>query len=442
MKDSNRDFKEEERYIEEESPELTVGENLTWGKRIMSAFPALQSRNYQLYFSGQLISLIGTWLQIVAQGWLVLQLTHSAFWVGLVTGVGALPTLFLTLFGGVIVDRFSKKNIILFTQSAAMILAFILGGLTVVNVITVWHIAILSFLLGIVNALDAPARQAYAPELVGRESLASAIALNSGVFNAARVIGPGVAGILIAWVGTGGAFILNGVSYIAVIIALLFITTPALVERKHLHPIAAIKEGLIYSFTHPLIRSILIFAAVVSIFGWSYMTILPVVAQNTFHMDATGLGYLYAAGGLGALLSTFVVSAWGNKFSPNTFIIGGNILFAVFLFLFTFTKSVPFALLFMFLSGFGLLAQFAMMNTTVQHVVSDTLRGRVMSVYTLMFIGFLPIGNFEIGIVAQYFGTEFAIRLGAIVVLAFGLLMYGNRNKVRAALACYHEERS
>src|SRR6185437_7149335 len=274
---SEKGESEEEEYILNESPEISVGERGGWISGILTAFPALQNKNYRLYFGGQLISLIGTWLQIVAQGWLVLQLTNSAFLIGLITALSTLPTLFLTLFGGVIVDQFPKKIILLFTQSAAMVLAFILGVLTVLNVITVWEIGLIAFLLGSVNAIDSPARQAFVSEMVDKEQLPSAIALNSGIFNAARVIGPSVAGLLIALIGTGGAFIVNGISYIAVIIALVIMRTSSNPVRKKINAIKAIREGLKYSFSHPIIRTLILFTGVSSIFGWSYTTVMPVI---------------------------------------------------------------------------------------------------------------------------------------------------------------------
>lgn len=255
-----------------EDPEKGVNGAISQAvERFMGVFPALRSRNYQLFFTGQFISLVGTWLQVVAQGWLVLQLTNSAFLVGVVAAASTAPTLFLSLFGGVIVDRFSKRRILLFTQSASMALAFVLGVLTVVKVITVAQITFLAFLLGVVNAMDAPARQAFLIEMVEREALGSAIALNSGIFNAARVIGPSAAGILIAIVGTGGAFIINSVSYTAVITALFFIRAKkSAAPELRMRPLKAIGEGVLYSFTHPVIRALLLFTAITSVFGWSY----------------------------------------------------------------------------------------------------------------------------------------------------------------------------
>ncbi len=421
----------DDEYIENESPELSVGENIGWGGRIKNALPAFNSRNYQLYFAGQLISLVGTWLQIVAEGWLVFQLTRSAFFVGLDAAAATIPSLFLSLIGGVIVDRYPKKIILIFTQSASMILAFTLGILAITHVVTVWEIILLAFGLGVVNALDSPARQSYVTELIDNKgSLASAIALNSGMFNAARVIGPSIAGLLIAAVGTGMAFILNGVSYIAVIIALRFITTPLTVAHIHSDPIAAIKEGLRYAYNHTVIRSLIILAGVVSIFGWSYATLMPVIATQTFHLTAAGLGYLYAAAGLGALVGTFIISAYSHKFNPITFILSGTIFFSIALLLFTLVTSVPIALILLFAVGTGLVSQFAMINTVIQHQVDDSMRGRVMSLYTLVFMGFSPLGSIEIGFAGEHLGSQLAIRISAIIVLLFGTYLFINRHRI------------
>ncbi len=428
-KNEKRKTKVKEEEIVDENHEIVHLENFGWVTKIGSAIPAFQNRNYKLYFSGQLISLTGTWLQVVAQGWLVLKLTNSAYYLGLIAALSTLPSLFLTMFGGVIVDQFPKRRILILTQTSSMILAFVLGFLTVFKIITVWEIGIIAFLLGVVNAIDAPARQSFVPEIVNKEQLASAIALNSSMFNAARVIGPSLAGILIALIGTGGAFIVNGVSYIAVIIALLSMKINISFIRKKVNPIAAIKEGVRYSFSHPIIRTLMIIIGVCAVFGWSYSTILPIIAQNKFHVGAAGLGYLYAAIGLGAILGTIIIAIYSKMISPLLFIIGGNMLFASSLIAFTFVNTIHFALPLLFLAGFGLISQFAMINTTIQRLVKNELRGRVMSIYVLMFIGLSPIGNYEVGLLSDKVGTEIAIRIGASIVLLTGItvLFYWNR---------------
>ncbi|MDF2455085.1 MAG: permease [Cytophagaceae bacterium] len=430
----------EEEYIISESPEICVGENTGWIKQVARAFPALQNKSYRAYFSGQLISLIGTWLQIVSQGWLVLQLTNSALQIGLIAALSTLPSLFLTLFGGVIVDQFPKQKILLATQAASMLLAFTLGILTLTGEVTVWMIGITAFLLGIVTAIDSPARQAFISEIVTKEQLPSAIALNSGIFNAARVIGPSIAGLLIALIGTGGAFIVNGFSYIAVLIALLWMKVQFPTERRKLHAIRAIKEGLTYSFTHPIIRTLIIFTGVSSVFGWSYTTLMPLIAQNTFHLGAAGLGYLYAASGLGSLLATLLIATFSKKISPEIFILGGSILFAISLILFSYTSHLLMGLILLFLTGLGLLSQFAMMNTVIQSLVSSELRGRVISIYILMFIGLTPIGNIGAGWLAEHIGTGATMRTGALVILIFSSVILYYRNKIRTAYDAYKKK--
>lgn len=419
-------------YIQGESPELTVGENSKWVGRIVRAFPAFKSRNYQLYFSGQLISLIGTWLQIVAQGWLVLQMTNSAFLIGLVSAIGMAPILILSLLGGVVVDHFPKKYILLFTQITSMLLAFTLGTLTITGMITIYEIMILSFLLGIVNALDSPTRQAYVSELVEKSALTSAIALNSGIYNAARIIGPSIAGLLIAWIGIGGTFIANGISYIAVIIALLFITTPTTVEHKNIQPFKAIREGLGYAWKHEVIRNILFYMSILSIFAWSYTAIMPIIAKYAFHTDASGLGYLYAAVGIGAICATFFVSAWSGKISKLSMIIWGNMIFALSLFTFTFMQNFGLSLLCLFLTGLGLLTISSCLNTTVQSRVEESFRGRVMSMYVLVFVGFMPFGSLEIGFLTEHLGWDVTLRLSAVIVFLCGIYIMANKKMIRA----------
>lgn len=411
-----------------------MGEVPDWAGKFFTVFPALENKNYQLYFSGQLISLIGTWLQMVAQSWLVLQLTNSAFLVGLTAAMGGLPTLFFALFGGVIVDRFEKKKILYFTQSASMLLALILGLLTILGLINIPQIIILAFLMGLVSAVDIPARQAFAVEMVGKKHLASAIALNSGTFNGARVVGPSLAGFLISAVGVGGAFVINGLSYIAVIMALRFMQVKESIPKTHPHPLRAISEGLSYAFTHPTIKLLLIFTAITSVFGWSYTTIMPVVAKHTFHLEVAGLGYLYAATGLGALLAAISVSALSRKIGALSFILGGNAVFAISLILFALTNNLPLALILLFLAGMGLIAQFSTIITAIQHLVSDHLRGRVMSIYTLMFLGLTPVGSFEVGTLAEHFGPSLAILFGAVVVLLSSALLYFNMSKIKLSL--------
>lgn len=413
-----------EEYIIDESPEISFGEVEGWVQKFFVAFPALRHRNYQLYFGGQLISLIGTWMHFVAQGWLAFELTKSAFYVGLISALSMLPVLLFALVGGVIVDRFPKKKILLYTQSAAMIFSFGLAVFTLTGYINIVLLGFLVFLMGIVDAIDRPARQSFAIEMVGREHLASAIALNSAIFNAARVLGPAIAGIIIVIVGSGGAFLVNSVSYIAVLIALHLIRVQEKVSVSHPHPIQAIQEGISYAFNHQTIRLLLFFAAVSSIFGWTYSTLIPVIVHDVFGMDASGLMYLYVPGGIGALLGSLLTSIYYHKYDSFSAMFMGSFLFGIMIVAFSLTSLLPLAMIFLFFAGLGIIIQFSIINTAIQHVVEDRIRGRVMSLYTLMFLGMTPIGSFLVGLLAHILGAQEAIRIGAMIVLTVGLILY------------------
>ncbi|WP_076791832.1 MFS transporter [Chlorobium sp. KB01] len=408
--------------------------------RLLMAFPAFQSPDFCRYFPGQIISMIGTWIQMVAQGWLVLEITGSAFDVGLAAAASTLPTLFLSLFGGVLVDRYPRRTILLWTQSSAMLLAFVLGYFALTGTVTIGIILLLSFLLGCVNALNVPALQAFLSEIVEREHLASAIAMNSAIYNGSRVIGPAIAGFLISATGTGGAFLLNGVSFLAVILSLISMKASPKKGGATIsgNPVLAIREGLSYSWQHPVIRTAILFIAVIAIFAWSYVTMLPVIAKQTFGMGATGLGYLYGVSGLGSVIGTVLVSIFSGRVDRLVFIAGGTILFALALIGFTFSVSLPVALFFLFLGGFGLVAAVSTLSATIQGTVDDRFRGRVMSLYMMVFMGFMPIGNLEIGYLSEHFGTGIAIRAGCMVtILAAIVLIYTNRS-VRNAYSRYN----
>lgn len=428
--------KKEANYLINESSEKSIGESTVWAQRLKS-FPALQNKNYRIYIFGQFVSVIGTWLQIVAQGWLVLQLSNSAFLIGVVAALATIPSLLFSLFGGVIVDRVAKKKILFITQSSSMVLALTLGTITLTGVVTILLICIIAFMMGTVNAIDAPARQAFVSQLVTKDQLASAIALNSAIFNSGRVIGPSLAGILIAITGSGGAFIINGLSYLAVIVALFFMKISETVKPDNLNPLQAIREGIKYSFSHPIIKALLLLTGLISIFGWSYSTIMPVIAREVFHADASGLGYLYTATGLGSLLATYLVGAYSKRIPSILFIVGGNSIFCISLIIFVNTSNMPFALFLLFFTGLGLLCQSATMNTIIQGMVKNEFRGRVMSLYILMFLGLAPAGNFEIGWLTELIGISAAITINCCIVLAGGLALFYYRKSITEAYRNY-----
>ncbi len=414
----------------EQLDESITGQSPWIFEKFFSAFPALKHRNYKFYFTGQFISLIGTWLQFVAFGWLVLELTNSAFLVGLVSAIGAFPALVFSLFGGVIVDRFETKKIIYLTQISEMVLAFALGILTVYGIVNIYQIIIISFLLGCVHALDNPARHAFAFEMVGKKDLPSAIALNSGLFNAARIVGPGVAGIIIALYGTGGAFIFNALSYLAVLLALFYIRVAKAAPKIHPNPIDAIKEGIKYSFSNSTIKFILFFIGVASIFGWSYTVLMPLIVQNIFQRGAESLGYIYSSAGVGAVLGMVILSAFSKKINSHIFLFGGMLMFSVSILLFSFTTNFNLGLGFLFFAGFGLISTSATLTTTIQHVVTDNLRGRVMSIYSLMFLGMMPLGSLQAGFLGEHFGSRWAMRIDIFILLLFLFYIYRKRKEI------------
>lgn len=419
-----------------DKPRTAVSQGMK--SRLLLAFPAFASRNFRLYFTGQIISMIGTWLQMVAQGWLVLEMTGSAFWVGVTAATSTIPTLFLSLIGGVIVDRYPRKVILLWTQSLSMALALILGTVTLAHQVTIPVILVLAFLLGCVGSVATPAIQAFLSELVDRDQLHSAVALNASIFNASRVVGPAIAGLMISWIGTGGAFLANGLSYVAVIVALREISTSTRRPQSvNEHPIRSIRDGLVYTWHHPLLRTIVLFVSAVSIFGWSFMAMLPVVAKQTFGLGASGMGTLFSAFGLGSLTATFFVSMSSNRIKTGTMVIGGILTFALSLIAFTFATGVPLALFFLFVSGLGMLSAFATMTATVQRLVEDRYRGRVMSIYLMVLMGLMPVGNFLIGIFSERFGTSMAIRCSTAVTLVAAMLLIASRRRIDEAWETY-----
>lgn len=378
-------------------------------------------------------------MQIVAQGWLVLQLTTSPVMLGFIAAMVTIPSLLFSLFGGLAVDRHNKKKLLYMTQAGNFVLSLTLGILTLLDLVTLPLVALIAFGMGTVNAIDAPARQSFVSLIVKKDELASAIALNSAVFNAARAIGPAISGLIIATIGTGVSFLFNALSYAVLFLALTFI--PFREKKHHVSPNAlhAIRDGLRYAFTHPLIRVLIIFTAVLSVFGWSYSTLMPLIAKTRFGLEAQGLGYLYAATGLGSVLATYLVGAYSKKYSPVTFIAGGNAVFFIGLTGFALSNHLYVALPFLFLIGLGLLCQAATMNTLIQSVVRNEFRGRVMSLYVLMFLGFAPFGNFEVGYLSEKLSITTTFIVNALIVVTFGFVVYLNRNKIQDAYRVYNQ---
>jgi len=372
---------------------------------------------------GQLVSLIGTWMQSVAQSWLVYRLTGSAVLLGTVGFASQIPIFLLSPLGGVVADRHERRRVLLLTQSTMMVLAMVLAVLTLLGHIHVWHILILASMLGIANGFDIPTRQAFVVELVPRADLPNAIALNSSMFNGARVVGPAVAGIIVSAVGEGWCFFGNAVSYLAVLTSLLLLRLPKrdFAERRP-SPFEDILEGFRFVAGTRPIRSLLMLLGLVSMTGMPYATLMPVMARDVLHSGASGLGLLMGAAGTGALAGALAL-AWHNSLRGLGRWVGlGAVSFGTWLILFSLSRSFWLSVALLLPAGFSLLLQMSSTNTLIQSMVPDRLRGRVMSVYAMTFMGMAPLGALLAGTAADVLGAPMAIGIGGGISIAGGLV--------------------
>ncbi len=394
-------------------------------QRGRSTFSALRHHNYRLWFFGQMVSLMGTWMQSVAQGWLVYELTGSKLALGTISFAGSLPTLFLMIPGGVVADRVSKRHLLLGTQVAMMVFAFVLAVLAATETLQVWHIALLAAALGLANSFDAPTRQALVVEMVeDRHDLQNAVALNSLMFNVARVVGPSAGGIVLALLGPTWCFTLNGFTFVAVIVALLRMRLPATRPRMRAEPLTLqVLAGLRYVRANTLVRTIIILVAVSNLFGFSYAVLLPAYAVDVLGVGEAGLGGLNTAVGVGALLGSLIVASLGASRRKGTLLTLGSLVFPLAVLGFAFSRSFSLSTVCLALTGLGFVIQNATSNTLIQSAVPDGLRGRVMGVYMLMFFGTTPFGSLFAGGLAQGLGPTWGVAGGAGVTLAFALIV-------------------
>jgi len=394
--------------------------------RVSKTFRAMQHRNFRLYFIGQLISVAGTWMQTVAQALLVYQLSRSELMLGVVGFASAIPSLLISPWGGVIVDRANKRNLLVITQSAAMVLAFILAVLAFTGMVQVWHIVALAALLGVVNAFDGPGRQAFVVEMVGREDLPNAIAVNSMMFNGARVIGPAIGGVLYVALGAAGCFFLNGLSFVAVIVCLLLMRlAPRERVVKGESPWRDLLHGMRYVFAHREIMALLMLALIFSVFGISYFAILPAFADQILHIDEAGYGALNSMLGIGALGTAFFIARHGERGQRGRWLIIANLAFPIGLLIFANNTSPTIAMGLALLLGVGFMFEFTLINTLLQTSVPDEMRGRVMGLYTLTFFGFAPFGNLALGQWSEIFGMPPMISICAGLTFVLALVVIG-----------------
>ncbi|MBI5576864.1 MAG: MFS transporter [Deltaproteobacteria bacterium] len=399
---------------------------------LASTFRALRHRNFRLWFYGQLTSLVGTWMQTIAQNWLVYQLTGSALDLGLVNFVGAIPLVPLTLYAGAIADRFSKRRIIFLMQGAMMVLAFVLAGLCWTGVVQVWHVLVLAFLLGATQALDTPARQAFVVELVGKEDLSNAIALNAGIFHGARVIGPAAAGILVAYVGLSGAFFLNGVSFIAVLGG-LFLMDAALIHRTHSEGKLGddILGGVRYIGAHRAPMAVVTLISFAALLAMPYHVLVPIFAKETFGGGAGMYGLLMSAAGVGAVLgSLYVATGWAVR-RKGMALTAGSLSFPLLLIAFAFSRNLVLSVALLTAIGFAFVLQNAPANSLLQSLVPDHLRGRVLAIYVSLFLGMMRLGSLLLGFLAAATSATVALAATAAASLAAGLAVYAKYPELR-----------
>ena len=400
----------------------------------INPFRTLQvHRNFRLFWTGQTVSLIGTWMQQVGQGWLALELTNSAFMVGLVSAAGSFPVLLLSLYGGVVADRRSKLRIVIVCQALLLVEAAALWWFTWTGRINIGWLLALTTLGGVISAFEIPARQSMIAELVSRDDLVDAIALNSGGFNLARIVGPSIAAIILAKYGLAWCFGINAVSYFAVLSSLARIKLPPWTPVQYLvSPAEQLKQGLRYIRSSRAVSGLMGVIAVYSIFGFQYLTMMPVVARDVLHTGASGYGFLLTFVGIGALTGALSLAGLGLRIRRGRLFNATAYAFAGLTILFSLMRTVHLAALVLLFLGLTMLINGALANGILQSVVPDELRGRVMATYVFVYVGFTPIGSFIAGAMARFVGVQWAIFTGGVVMLAYSLWAFWRYPEIRA----------
>lgn len=392
--------------------------------RVSHSFRALRHHNFQLFFSGQFISLTGTWMQSVAQSWLVYRLTGSVVLLGMVGFASQIPVFLLAPIGGATADRHDRRRILVITQSVAMVLAFILAGLTLTGNIQIWHLFVIAAGFGIANAFDIPTRQAFAVDMVGKDDLINAIALNSTMFNGARIVGPAIAGILVAAVGEGWCFFGNAVSYTAVIAGLLAMKITHTPQKRTGSTLSHIAEGFSYVYRTKPVRALLLLLGLVSLMGMPYAVLMPIFADKYLGGGSSTLGFLMGASGLGALVAALTLASRKQVFGLGRWIAFACGGLGLSLILFSFSRNFTLSLVLLVPVGFSMMTQMSSSNTLVQAMIPDSLRGRVMSVYSMMFMGVAPLGALLAGSLAGYIGAAETVAFGGSVCI-IGAVIFG-----------------
>lgn len=378
---------------------------------------AFKHKNYRYYFVWQFLSFVGTWIQGTAQSWLVYRLTGSAFYLGLISFAGSLPSLIFAPFSGVVSDHFKRRNVLIFTQAICLLQGIVLAFLFFSNLINVWHVLFLAVLLGIANSFDVTARQSFIPLLVSNKDLINAIALNSTMFNTARMVGPLVAGILIATFSEGICFVLNVLSYLPIIGFLLWVRSKEQIVKKVTSPIIHLKEGFCFAWRNNPIRSLLLLIGTFSFWGMSFSTLLPIFSDKVLHSGAKGLGILMAASGIGAICGGLFLASREKILGIKKIIALCSILFSLSLFGFSFSNGIVASVVFLVIIGFCFMIINAGSNTTMQALSPDYIRGRIIGLYSMMFMGMFPLGSLTIGTLAHFLGEQYAVAICSVVCI-------------------------
>ena len=400
--------------------------------KLPATLRALQYRNFQLFFSGQLISLIGTWMQNLAQAWLVYRITGSMVLLGGISFCSQIPIFLFSTLGGIVADRYSRHRVVIATQTASMVLALALAALTLTHTVHIWHIFVLSALLGVVNAFDVPVRQSFIVDMVGRADLMNAIALNSSMFNASRVIGPAIAGILVAWIGEGWCFFANGISYIAVIVGLLSMhVAPHERVPGGGSPLANIIEGFRFVIRNRPIHALLILLGIASVTGMPFTVLMPVFADRILHGGPKALGWLTGCAGMGALAAALLLASRQTLKGLSGWIATSATAFGIGLVIFALSRTFLFSALILVPVGFALMLQMGASNTLIQSMAPDHLRGRVMGVYSMMIMGMAPFGGLLAGVAADRYGAPAAVAAGGVICLASAGIFWTQLPEIR-----------
>jgi MFS family permease len=388
-----------------------------------SALRALHSRNYRLFVVGQLISLVGTWMQSVAQSWLIYRLTGSAALLGLIGFAGQIPIFVLAPLGGLLADRLNRHRVLIATQSIMMVLAFALAALTLGGIVREWQIFVLASLLGVVNAFDIPTRQAFLAETVSRDDIVNAIALNSSMLNGARIVGPAIAGIVVAAFGEGWCFLLNAISYLAVIGALLMMHVDAVPHPgAHVSAWDSIIEGFVYSWNTKPVRALLLLLGLVSLMGMPYSVLMPVIASSVLGGGPNAYGLLMAASGVGALAGAALLTLRQNVRGLGRWVAVSAVSFGLTLIAFSFSRALWLSAVLLIPAGFFMMVEMAASNTLIQSMIPNRLRGRVMSVYSMMFMGMAPMGALVAGALAAPLGAPATVAIGGSICAVGGVV--------------------